>query len=67
MSTTNAKGFTLVELMVVVALVGILATIAIVQFTNYRGKAHNTASLSDLRHTRIEFEAYHADYKHYPY
>lgn len=67
MPPTNAKGFTLVELMVTVSIIAILATVSIIQFTKYRAKAFNTASLTDLRHTRIEFEAYHADYKHYPF
>ena len=66
MKKVGHKGFTLVELMIVVAIIGILAAIAIPQFAAYRTRAFNTAAQSDLRNLRTAMEAYFADNQSYP-
>jgi len=44
---SNSKGFTLIELMIVIAIIGILAAIAIPNFVSYRNKAFCSAAESD--------------------
>jgi prepilin-type N-terminal cleavage/methylation domain-containing protein len=46
---TRAKGFTLVEMMIVVALIGLLAVIAIPNWVHARTTSQNNACISNLR------------------
>jgi type IV pilus assembly protein PilA len=57
----NRKGFTLIELMIVIAIIGILAAIAIPQFTVYKAKGYNAVSKSDLKNAYTAAQAYFSD------
>lgn len=63
---SNQKGFTLIELMIVVAIIGILAAIAIPQFAAYRARAQNKAAQSDMRNLATELIAFNADFQEFP-
>lgn len=57
----NQKGFTLIELMIVIAIIGILAAIAIPQFSAYRKRSYDSAAQADLRNAATAQEAYYVD------
>lgn len=63
--TFAKKGFTLVELMVVVAIIGILSAVAIPQFSKYQSKAITTEAKLNLSALYTALESTQAEYDNY--
>jgi len=62
----KGKGFTLIELMVVIAIILILALIAIPAYRNMQDRAKRSRVQSDLRNLATILEVFYTDWNQYP-
>jgi prepilin-type N-terminal cleavage/methylation domain-containing protein len=62
----SEKGFTIVELLIVIVVIAILATLVIVQFTNIQARARDTEKKSDMRAIQSKIAEYYAIQSKYP-
>jgi prepilin-type N-terminal cleavage/methylation domain-containing protein len=63
---SSAAGFTLLELIVVVAVLGILLAIAVQQFQLHRARAIDASMRSDLKNAAMAMESYYGEFLSYP-
>lgn len=61
----QAKGFTLIEVMIVVAIIGILASVAYPSYTDYVRRGQVTEAFTQLSTWRTKMEQYYQDNRNY--
>lgn len=66
MDGQNSKGFTIVELLIVVVVIAILAAITIVSFNGIQSRAHDSAVQVDLRNIGNQVQGIYAEVGAYP-
>jgi general secretion pathway protein G len=62
----NKSGFTLVELLVVISILGVLATIALTAFRSAQARGRDSERKSNLKQISSALELYYSDYGKYP-
>jgi prepilin-type N-terminal cleavage/methylation domain-containing protein len=65
MMRCDRRGFTLIEILIVVVIIGILASVAIPKFAATKDRAKLASLKSDLRNMMTAQETYFSDYKTY--
>ena len=65
-TNTNQKGFTIVELLIVIVVIGILAMLVLNTFNGVQQKARNTERQTDATSVAKQLEAYFAEKGGYP-
>lgn len=66
MKTKNNLGFTIVELLIVIVVIGILAAITVVAYNGIQNRANNTAVQADLRNINSQLAMYRTINSTYP-
>lgn len=66
MRKTNQKGFTIIELLVVIVIIGILVALALPQLFSAQARGRDTDRKNDLKNISQQLETYYNDNNEYP-
>lgn len=62
----NSKGFTIVELLIVIVVIGILALLVITTYSGIQAKARNSQRQTDIQSLQTQLEAFFSQNGYYP-
>lgn len=65
-STFFSKGFSLIELLIVVAIIGVLSSIVIAALSSSQAKGRDSKRVSDIKNIEVSLKLYYLDYGRYP-
>ena len=66
MNTEKQRGFTILELLIVIVIIGILATLVITMFGNASAKARDTVRRADFKQFSTSLQVYYETYGAFP-
>ena len=64
--TKGEKGFTFIELLVVLTIIGVITAVGLVTYSRAQQKARNSRREADLKQIQAAIEMYHAEEGSYP-
>lgn len=63
---SRKSGFTIVELLIVIVIIGILAALVIVAYNGIQARANDSKRITDMRNMKTAIQAYYIDNGTYP-
>lgn len=64
--SSRKKGFTLIEIIIVIIVMAILAAVSIIAYNNAQSRSRDTIRVNDLSNMNNAIKMYYADQKQYP-
>jgi len=65
-TVSGKSGFTLVELIVITAIIGVLAMMCIPAYAQYLSKTYNASAVSDIKNMKTGMETFYSENNSYP-